>query len=256
MRYLQYERHGMSGTSEYRAWVEMIRRCTDEEYQGYKWYGGRGIKVCEKWSHSFSAFYKDIGPKTSINLTLERIDNNKNYEPGNVRWATWEEQVKNKRPRVDHIARLSREEVNKKIREKIRYLNKQTRELLNESRKQNRKNKMAVMTKIHVALTPDQVRELTMIEEDTDRPRTRLVRRAIVDYLKKYRADNPGFAERVGVPLEIERELKPGLKTDIVVMRGVKHEVVILPDGSWRLPTADDYIEEGSSSASSIIDAQ
>jgi len=113
---------------------------------------------------------------------------------------------------------------------------------------------MALMTKIHVALTEAQVRELSMIEEDTDRPRTRIIRRAILDYLKKYREEHPGFAERVGSPLEIERELKPGLKTDVVLMRGVRHEVVLLPDGSWRLPTSDDYIEEGSSSKASVLD--
>lgn len=117
---------------------------------------------------------------------------------------------------------------------------------------------MAQMTKVHVALTEDMVKELTMIEADTDRPRTRIIRRAVIDFLKKYREEHPGFAERVGVPLEIERELKDGLKTDTVIMRGVKHEVVILPDGSWRLPTADDYIEENGSSVSatksSILD--
>jgi hypothetical protein len=74
----------------------MIRRCTDPTHVAWDLYGGRGIKVCDRWLNSFDDYYKDVGdapPGTS----LDRIDNDGNYEPGNVRWATQSEQVLNQR---------------------------------------------------------------------------------------------------------------------------------------------------------------
>ncbi len=79
--------------SEYDIWKGMKRRCADEDN---KWYGGRGIKVCSRWL-VFSAFLKDMGPRPSQKHSIDRINSSGDYEPGNCRWATSEEQSKNKR---------------------------------------------------------------------------------------------------------------------------------------------------------------
>jgi hypothetical protein len=87
----------MSGTPEYYAWYDMMRRCYKPERADYKYYGGRGVSVCERW-HFFKNFYSDMGK--SNGLTLDRIDVNGNYEPSNCKWSTMSEQVKNRRPWV------------------------------------------------------------------------------------------------------------------------------------------------------------
>lgn len=78
----------------------MIQRCTNPNNAKYSYYGGRGIKVCARWLASFADFLADVGERPSPKLTLDRFPNNDgNYEPGNVRWATWSEQMRNRRPR-------------------------------------------------------------------------------------------------------------------------------------------------------------
>jgi hypothetical protein len=74
----------------------MIRRCTNPADDHWKYYGGRGIKVCDRWLASFEDFWADVGDAPP-GMTLDRIDNDGDYEPGNVRWATWLEQRANLR---------------------------------------------------------------------------------------------------------------------------------------------------------------
>ena len=104
------------------------------------------------------------------------------------------------------------------------------------------KGYIMAMTKVALALPEQMLMALALIEKDTDRPRTRIIRRAVSDYLRVYAQTHPDFLDRVGVPLIVEKEFKPGLKTDIISIRGQKHTVVIT-DGGWRQPVPDDYIE-------------
>jgi hypothetical protein len=90
-------RHGGSYSVEYTAWQDMKARCTNPNDPYWEDYGGRGIRVCKEWQNDYSAFLAHIGPKPSPELSLDRIDNNGNYKPGNVRWATKKEQNDNRR---------------------------------------------------------------------------------------------------------------------------------------------------------------
>lgn len=89
--------HGMSRTKIYKAWFAMKDRCYNKSHSSYKNYGGRGILVCDKWRVSFENFISDMGERPSPKHSIDRIDNNGNYEPSNCRWATKKQQCANKR---------------------------------------------------------------------------------------------------------------------------------------------------------------
>lgn len=89
------KKHGMSKTREYKSWSEAKQRCGNSNNDKHKWYGLRGIKMCDEWLNDFMAFYNHIGEKP-IGYELDRIDNNKGYEPGNVRWVSRLENVRNR----------------------------------------------------------------------------------------------------------------------------------------------------------------
>lgn len=79
----------------YNAWISMVQRCTNPNVTHFERYGGRGITVCQEWIDKFEVFHNDVGDPPTPKHTLDRIDNDKGYEPNNVRWATRKEQSNN-----------------------------------------------------------------------------------------------------------------------------------------------------------------
>ena len=90
-------KHGHEGSPEYIAWKAMNARCHNPNASNFKWYGAKGVSVCDRWRTDFSAFLSDLGPKPSSIHSVDRIDPFKGYSPENCRWATQAEQMKNQR---------------------------------------------------------------------------------------------------------------------------------------------------------------
>jgi len=88
--------HGMVRAPEYGVWRNMYQRCTNPNNPQYHNYGGRGIKVCQRWRESFENFYADMGPRPSSQHSIDRINTNGDYTPSNCRWATPVQQSNNK----------------------------------------------------------------------------------------------------------------------------------------------------------------
>ena len=89
--------HGMGHTPTWSSWISMKQRCTREKDPSWPRYGGRGIRVCQRWLDSFEAFFADMGERPSVDHSIDRMDVNGHYEPGNCRWATRTKQGRNKR---------------------------------------------------------------------------------------------------------------------------------------------------------------
>lgn len=92
-------KHGVAHGKEWKAWTAAKQRCFNEKHPQYPNYGGRGITMCKEWVEDFAAFYLHIGPAPGEGrgVSLDRIDNDGNYEPGNVRWASRVQQIGNRR---------------------------------------------------------------------------------------------------------------------------------------------------------------
>ena len=102
LREERYKHHGLSTvngecSSEYGTWRAIKTRCFNSNSPSYKHYGGRGITMCDRWRNDYAAFHADMGPRPSPNLSIDRINNDGNYEPGNCRWATQKQQIANRR---------------------------------------------------------------------------------------------------------------------------------------------------------------
>lgn len=101
------EAHHKNHTPEYRTWASMLARSKPRDTKTCRDYGGKGIGVCPQWEHSFEQFLKDMGRKPSPRHSIDRIDNSKGYSPENCRWATPQEQSRNKKNNI-HLTFLGK----------------------------------------------------------------------------------------------------------------------------------------------------
>lgn len=90
-------KHGLSFAPEYRIWIAIRARCNNSRHSAWKYYGGRGIRVCEEWDSSFEQFFRDMGKRPTEKHSIDRTNVNGNYESSNCRWVTSKVQGRNKR---------------------------------------------------------------------------------------------------------------------------------------------------------------
>lgn len=99
------EKHGHARRGnkrpEYNVWLAMRSRCRNPANKDFHHYGGRGIRVCDSWANDYQAFARDMGPRPSDRHTIDRIDVDGDYAPGNCRWATWSQQRRNTREYIE-----------------------------------------------------------------------------------------------------------------------------------------------------------
>lgn len=118
-----YEQHGMTHTGTYSSWKAMVQRCTNPNHVAYENYGGRGITVCKAWLHSFSAFFTDMGYRP-IGGSIDRIDNDRGYEPSNCQWTDGVQQARNRRigrPSASGFTGVSFDKKSRKHRADIKF---------------------------------------------------------------------------------------------------------------------------------------
>lgn len=114
----KYQMHGLRSTPEYSIWCRMKQVCYNRNNPKYPVYGGRGITVCDRWKNNFLLFFVDIG-KRPYGMTIDRINNDGNYEPGNVRWATPKQQSHNSRRFInDEFSHIASSDVRRRLRRK------------------------------------------------------------------------------------------------------------------------------------------
>lgn len=116
--------HNLSNTPEYATWQSIKQRCFNKNNRAWIRYGGRGITMAEEWVDSFESFFEHVGPKPSAKHSIDRIDNDGNYEPGNVRWATSKQQRNNRRDqtsssRIERVERANKQDQTKFARKDV-----------------------------------------------------------------------------------------------------------------------------------------
>lgn len=123
----QNEKHGLSKSVEYTTWSRAVNRCHNPKNKVYRYYGARGISVCDLWRKSFLIFLKDMGKRPSNKHSLDRINNDGNYEPGNCRWATVLQQARNRHypirnSSIDYGNLIIKKGVSRQYRKQLRWL--------------------------------------------------------------------------------------------------------------------------------------